>query len=195
MVLSNKMRTTISCLLLSCFLCLAACEDWAKRLEFGQSIPDARLEIRLNEPTSKYGLYQRFEQAAHRGGFFHRRGRHLSAEDIRQNNLPPSHKWYPSESSDRSEYHVSFYWPRRVERPWSFVFVFYNSSLNAFTAKEWRMFYEWKDEHLPIVFPEALIEITKHPAQRTARENLSEISNVTGIPIPEKYMKYVTDSP
>lgn len=181
------MRSLLVFVLASTALYLCSCEDWPKHLEFGTRVPDARLEVKLDEPSLKYALYRRFEKAAHRGGYFDWRGRPLTEENIREDNLPTAYHWYPNEASDHSDYRIGFLLPRGDERPSSFTFIFYNANTSAFTDKEWRMFFQWKDVLLPRIFPDASIEVTEHPARYTNRDDLAGISRSTGIPVPERY--------
>lgn len=164
---------------------LVACDnDWLKSLEFGDRVPDARLMVTLPEPATKYELYQRFTQVAANAGFLFRKGREISDEDIKTDNLPNTYWMFRNQHSTRSEIYVGFGLPRNVARPSTFTFIFYNSSTEKFGEEEWVAFFQWKNQFLPAGFPEGEVTVTKHPAVMTDPKQVDDISAKTGILVP-----------
>jgi hypothetical protein len=149
--------------------------------------------VTLPEPSPKIELFRQFEELAHSTGFTEYRGRPISDEMFAPGAKFSSFNWFRNDASGVG-YRIGLAWrPWDAEKPSQVRLIFYNESMDDFTAKEWLIFEEWKEVILPAAFPGATIEVARHPAKFTAHEMLLEISRVTGMPIPEKYMKFVTD--
>lgn len=178
---------TARIVLLSLLVTLQSCsEDWAKKLELGVLVPNARLQVTLNEPTSKWILYNRFQDAARKGGFSYFGGNAITPIDEDRQLAAGGFSFYPT--ADRSvlgQYTIDFVWPHDATEPSSFEFVFHNSSTNEFTEAEWLMFRDWQTKVLPAVFPDATIIITRHPAEFTDSAEVSRIAKATGMPLQE----------
>ena len=172
---------------LFCSAGISGCgENWAKWLEFGTRIPDARLHVQLVEPVLGEEIYVLFSEAARVGGYPYRYGREKTAQEINSHTHVVSGWFLPTERRGDT-YSVAFRAPRGDFNPSSFTFIFYNTSTALFTEDEWRAFYRWKNQHIAQVFPDAEITVTKHPAEMTAKDQRRRISEATGIPLPEKY--------
>lgn len=200
MIQSLPLRITFFGVLLSFVFCLAGCDkDWAKRFEYGRVQPNFRLTVTLPQPSSKSDLFARFEALAYRTGFTEYRGRPITEDMFEPDAKYHGFDFFPGDAGE-DKYRIGFHWqPPDVEEPSRFEVIFYNRSMDDFTAQEWLIFRNWKETILPAEFPDATIEVTRHPVVFTDKKKMLEISRTTGIPIPEnlkeKYMKYTVDSP
>lgn len=196
MIRSDMMRS-VSLGVLVTFACLEGCDkDWAKHVEYGRAIPDMRFTVTLADPLTRLELFQRFEQLAHMAGFSNYIGVPISPERLESDPPTSTFSWSVSEATGWGDYNISFYWqPHAVVKPSSFVAIFRNGRVDDFTIKEWLIFKNWKDSYLPKVFPDATIEVTRHPAAFTDEKQLLEISMATGIEIPAKYLAFLKTSP
>lgn len=170
------------------FFFMAGCDEhWAKRLEHGSPVPDARIELELPYALSKADLYQRYKSAAGMENFTVLGRNGVSGEEAIASNKP-SYEWYRTDPIDTYDHHIGFRTPRKETESTLVTFVFYKHKAEPFTKDHWLAFYKWKDEHLPQVFPEAAIRVVRHPAEFTVREDIGPIANETGIEVPEKYL-------
>ena len=149
--------------------------------------------VTLPEPLQKAELFQQFEELAHSTGFTEYRGRPISNETFAPGAKIGGFNWFPNDASGVRYRIMLSWWPRNTDKPSQVLVIFYHDSMDDFTAKEWLIFKEWKEVILPAAFPDTTIEVARHPAKFTAHEMLLETSRATGMPIPEKYIKFVTD--
>ena len=170
------------------WLGLTGCdENWAKRFDRGAPIPNARLMLELREPQSIAQLFPRYQQAASLGGFPFSWGSSYTGEQA-EANMIRSHTWTKTEGSTSVfEHRISFSTPRGEKSAKHITFIFRNDSTDSFTKDEWLWFFQWRDEYLPQVFPEAIISIIRHPAVFTDLETITEIEEELGIHVPEEY--------
>ena len=187
-LLSNNSRYQKLLTLLLVLLLPSCSEDWAKRLEYGVAIPDARISILLQEPSSKYKLFERFQKAARLGGFPRLHGDPVSEQT--PNSLIAvsgfSFAQHPGlEDAGYYEYSITFSWTYGAEMPSEALFIFHNATTDGFKEREWLIFFQWYEQYLPAVFPDATLVVTRHPADATDTEELMIVSKSTGIQLPE----------
>ena len=186
---NSKIWVTVAILFFPLFI-VACDQDWGKKMEFGRPIPDARLEVFLSNPIGKYELFLRMKDSANLAGYSRLVGNPRLPVQPSADTKPRNFDWHSIEGAPHFPHRVSFMFrPREALNPSSFIFIFRHSKTSGFEAKEWRLFYEWKDVFLPKFFPETRIEVTRHPALNTDFKELIDISRSTGIPIPESIMK------
>ena len=171
-------------------MCLMGCdENWAKRFDRGAPIPNARLMLELPEPQSISQLLPRYQKAASLGGFPFSWGSSYTGEQA-EAKMIRSHTWTKTEGSTSVfEHRISFSTPRGEKSAKHITFIFRNDSTDSFTKDEWLWFFQWRDEYLPQVFPEAIISIIRHPAVFTDLETIAEIEEELGIHVPEEYKR------
>ena len=174
-------------------MCLMGCdENWAKRFDRGAPIPNARLLLELPEPQSIAQLFPRYQQAASLGGFPYKVGRPMTVEEVEASSSR-FFSWVAKEEYSDSinvyEHSVEFFTPRGEKSSKYITFIFRNDSTDSFTKDEWLWFFQWRDEYLPQVFPEAIISIIRHPAVFTDLETIAEIEEELGIHVPEEYKR------
>lgn len=189
MTLKRTLRSCyVSIIAVTCSSLAGCDENWAKRFDRGATIPDARLELKLSEPQSVIELLPRYEKAANIGGFPYMWGGAVTAEEVEASSRR-NFSWVKAEdSASVFQYRVTFFTPRQEEQSTKKItFVFSNDSTDLFTKDEWLMFYQWKDEYLPEVFPGATISISRHPAVFTSHEDIMEFERDMGIEVPEEY--------
>jgi len=174
--------------------CLQSCDaDWAKRLDTGRVQPNFRLTVTRQEPSDKEVLFERFKALAHSEGFTRYEGRPISDKTFSPDTNIGGFDWFPSESSE-IHYRIATVWtPYDATMPQEFILIYFNNSMEDFTAEQWLIFGEWRDAVLPTAFPDASIEVLNHPAKFTRRDDLKSISDQTGIAIPEKYRAFATN--
>ena len=175
------------------WLGLTGCdENWAKRFDRGAPIPNARLLLELPEPQSIAQLFPRYQQAASLGGFPYKVGRPMTVEEVEASSSR-FFSWVAKEEYSDSinvyEHSVEFFTPRGEKSSTHITFIFHNDSTDSFTKDEWLWFFQWRDEYLPQVFPEAIISIIRHPAVFTDLETIAEIEEELGIHVPEEYKR------
>ena len=160
--------------------------DWAKRFDYGRVIPDFRFRVTLEEPLSKAELFRRFEELAHLAGVTRYRGRPITEETFDPDASFSSFSWFLDEV-ELQNYNITLAWrPRNAEKPSWVLIIFRNGKLDDFTEKEWLIFKEWNETYLPSVFPDASIEVERHPVVYTSKDEALDISRSTGIPIPQE---------
>lgn len=181
------MDLRVVCAILVCASAFGCSPDMAKQFEYGEAVPDARLEIYLPDSLERFELLRRFERLANRNGFDIYRGKTISPELVNEPNYPRYYYWYTPESSDLNPYSVGFSWDRTAEEEVNqFRFVFGKGALGSFTERDWLFFRHWKDEVLPSEFSGARIEISRHPADNTDPDELQRIADRTGMSVPER---------
>ena len=187
MIRCRKLRDLCGlCSIIVCSIQLSACGDYSpRRLAYGTAIPDARLEVALPAPVTKYDIYLRFQETAWSAGFEKPIGRVRVQDQPEEDTSPSSFHWNSKPDSDQYPNRVSFMIPQEPRSPSKFTFVFRKSDTSSFAAKEWRMFDKWRTQILPQAFPDAVIKITRHPAGFTDFSDLMQISKETGMDIPE----------
>lgn len=169
--------------------------DWERPYANGRFEPDFRFKVTLSEPQSKADLFMRFEELAELTGFPNYQGLSITNQMLEHGTKLNTFSWYPDEKST-VRYSITLGWrPRSAERPTWVLVIFRMGTADRFTEKEWLIFEEWKESYLPKVFPDAAIEVDRHPAVRTNKEEMLEISRATGIPIPQDLLeKYTRNS-
>ena len=171
---------------------LAACDpDWAKRLDTGTLYPNFRFTVKLSEPQDRRALHLRLEELATQTGFSDYRGREITDEFLYNLSGGGKFSFRPPEAA-ADQYRLSLSWaPYDMEKPTEvLVIVGNNMGMADFTAEQWIYFRHWRDEILPAALPDGVITVTTHPARFTGFEMLEYISEETGMPIPEKYLKH-----
>jgi len=171
-------------------------EDWAQNLAIGRPVPNARLHVSLAEPMSNYDLFRRLDETIRAAGFIDRRGQPPVLPD--EPLIEGTHRfwsWSPSERSGATgcAHSMEISWDEVQENPTGFDFYYQNDGTAYFKGDDWVSFYHWKDERLPAAFPGATITITRHPAQFTHFDDLIEISEATGISIPDRLIQLHKD--
>lgn len=177
---------------------------WYDPLKFahGELQSETRLVIRLLEPKTLAQMYPRFVEAAELGGFLHTRGRLGSCTLEQRYSKPRDCKgsdWVETaNNSAMNQRAVSFLFNFKFEGEFdvdkaigvSTDFVLRKGSTESFTKEDWILFFDYKDNILPKVFPEADISIhkTRHPAVFTDDKILRQIQRETDFEIPEKYL-------
>ncbi|MEM7280958.1 MAG: hypothetical protein AAF438_04955 [Pseudomonadota bacterium] len=168
---------------------LCSCDEQvAKHLVFGTTVPDARLRVTFSQPLQRTEVYRRLQVSMSGAGFPSFRGeRPVEGES----SVGATHwVWHPTEESNYvdDDYSIGTTWREETNLPSGFEFRFYQGGTHGFENEEWLLFFKFKDEYLPSAFPDALIEVTRHPAENTELSKLADITKSTGIPVPE-YVK------
>jgi len=91
----------------------------------------------------------------------------------------------PSRGPEDAGYSIYFMPTDNVEMPPEFTFIFHNATTDGFIEREWLIFFQWYEQHLPAVFPDATLVVSRHPADGTKTEELMNVSKSTGIPLPK----------
>ena len=71
-------------------------------------------------------------------------------------------------------------------------FIMRNGGPRPFREGEWYMFSEWLNKRIPAMFPDAVVEITRHPAIHTDPEDVAALAKRASIPLPDDYTKQAT---
>lgn len=171
----------------------------------GELASEARLVIQLPEQTSLAEVYPRFVEAAASGGFVHTLGHSGSCSLEERYSRPVTCKggdnWVETEievEEWQSHRGVMFLFDFEFEGEFdpgtafgsSFTFVLEKNSTESLAIEDWVTFFNYKDDILPKVFPEADISIheIRHPAVFTDDEILRQIQRETDFEIPERYL-------
>lgn len=173
-------------------LALAGCgEDgsWAKKYEYGAAIPDARVTVTLPHDADKYELYVAFGEAARLSGYTRYEGRPFPKNYLELGDHSEYFRWSSEPGSQRLPNTLAFIWLPHTDYPRSFEAIYAKDTTEPFTPEEWLEFYELYENFLPAAFPHSTFEITSHPALFTRPSQLLQISEETGIAIPDKIMK------
>lgn len=182
-------KTFLSLALIATVNLTSGCDpEWAKTMDTGRVRPDFRFRVVLSAPSEKRILYERMKSAAHFAELTEYSGQPTSEDTFHNNAESRAFNWR-AEPNHQQRYKVRFMWTvDNEELPSEFLVIFYNDGMDDFDAADWIKFREWRDNALPAAFPGAEIEVLSHPAKYTNKEQLSDISSSTGIPIPEKYL-------
>ena len=177
------------------------------KLAHGEIASNARLVIQLPEKTSLAKVHPRFVKAAQLGGFLFTYGTTgvCTSEELsvnREGCIPKaSNTWYEGDIDIESwgKYRSVFFLidtnydgkfdPTKAISS-TITFVLAKNNTDSFTKKDWETFFNYKDNILPKLFPDAVISIhkTRHPAVFTDDEILRQIQRETDFQIPEKYL-------
>lgn len=169
-----------------CATSLLGCErevGWGKRFDTaGQLRPDFRFTVTLDSEVDTTRLYPVFERIAQENGFPSYTGVPVAKTLARQDGIF-AFDWV-SESEHVPLRNVSF-----ANEPManSFKIVLYNNDMDSFQAEDWEVFAMWKNEILPQAFPNATIEVARHPAVFTDEQYLEEFASATGVAIPDSF--------
>ena len=163
----------------------AGCDvEFSKRLEFGEPVPDARLEVRLDREYSKAELTDRFTRVSVAGGLIPESTSYTESPiDPRK---PLFFGAYDHAGAKKGHFRVAFSTGSDALRPSSFTFIYYDDNTHGLDAEDWLAFFAWVSR-IEQEFPGAETTVTKHPVQTTPRSEVSRIVAETGIPLPAGY--------
>ncbi len=172
-------------LVASALVCLAGCgDDWAKTLDNGAPVPTSRIRIHFEGQLERSVLYEDFRELAEGEGLTEYRGQEITESSIGPDGHVASFGWEPrTDSVIRYRLDVVLHF-RSQARPEYVDVLIVNQRSMSNGAQEWLLFQRWRDELLPTKFPNAELEVTRHPAAHTLREELVEIAEATGMEIP-----------
>jgi len=175
-------------------------------LEFshGELASEARLVIQLPELQSLVQIHPRFVEAAQLGGFVHtfKSPKPCTSEELRSRTdcvVVASSTWFESEyDPTKTQRSLMFLFDYKFEGEFdpstafgsSFTLVLQTRSTDSLEIEDWETFFDYQDNILPTVFPEAEISVheRRHPAVFTDDDILRQIRRETDFEIPERYL-------
>jgi len=166
-------------------LVMSSCTpEFAKgNLDFGRARPDFRFVISLHAGQPADALFVRIERLAVKYDYAE-----YEMPPVTLDNLLAGHArsfdWRKTAPSAKP-YTLSLFWEvDQLPKIKIIKMIMYHKSMDRFTRAEWDMFYQWRDEILPEEFPDATIEVTRHPAIFTTNAELEKIATETDYEIP-----------
>lgn len=179
---------------------------WFDPLKFahGELASEARLVVRLPEQQSLVQIHPRFAEAARLGGFVHtyEDPKSCTSEELRSRTdciVVASSTWFESEyDPTKPQRSLMFLFDYELEGKLdaskafgsSFTLVLQTRSTDSLEIEDWETYFDYRDNILPAVFPEAAISVheTRHPAVFTDDDILRRIQRETDFEIPERYL-------
>ena len=169
-------------------LMISACDP--AELAYGRPVPTARIEVFLREPSTRYELFNRFQELAKAARFEKAIHAYAPTKDYDSLSLIHSFQWNSVEGVENFPQSIGFILPRDTKYPSNFTFTLsrWSPDGDGFSEVEWRAFVKFRDETLPHYFGSAEIVVKRHPAVHTNFENLEAISRAANEPIPKRIL-------